>query len=121
MELKKQFGKEKVVDKTEFGMYAFDMQLHEIKWGNTMSANGGTMDFDKLLDSIVRETNDYLINIIITDADFNVKENEVINFLKKINGMVVFITNNQGSPVEDIAKKNELKLKYIQADQDFTI
>ena len=85
-----------------------------------MSANVGTMDFDDLLGRIVKETNNYMINIIITDAEFNIKENEVNKFLNEVDGFVIFVTNNSSSPVEEIAKKNKLKLLYIQADSQFT-
>ena len=118
--LNKNFGKERVVDKTDFSMYAFNMALHKIEWGKEMSANGGTMDFDDLLGRIVKETNNYMINIIITDAEFNIKENEVNKFLNDVEGFVIFVTNNSSSPVEEIAKKNKLKLLYIQADSQFT-
>ena len=119
--LKKQFSKEKVVDTVSFKMYAFDYGMHELKWGNTISADGGTMDFDRILEYIKDHTNDFLINIIITDAQFNINESEVDKFIKDINGMVLFITNSSNSTMKKLSKKYDTQLFYIEADNQFTI
>ena len=121
--LQKQFGKEKVVDKVSFRMFAFDDKMEEVDWGKKVNSRGGTMGFDEILKFIKEKTNDYMINIIITDAEFDVKENEIEKFLKEVYGCVVFVTNNQSSDVKRIANKqeNKTKLFYVQADNDFTI
>lgn len=119
--LKKQFSKEKVVDEVSFKVLAFDTDIQEIKFGKKCTAGGGTMSFQDLLKNIKTRTNDYLINVIITDAEFDVNSSQVSNFLKDITGMVVFITNNETPIVKEIANKQKDKLFYILADHDFTI
>ena len=119
--LKKQFGKEKVVDEVLFKIYAFDTSLKEIKYGQKAQAGGGTMSFHELLKNIKDKTGEYLINVIITDAEFEVNVSEVENFVKEIDGMLLFITNTENVTVKDIAKKYNTKLFYILADPQFKI
>lgn len=121
--MKKQFGKEKVIGGTEFKMFAFDDAMVEVNWGKSLNARGGTMSFDSILKYINEETNDYMINIIITDAGFDVDEQKIEKFLAGINGCIMFVTNDPNSNVKDIANKqqNKTKLFFIAADQDFTI
>ena len=119
--LKRQFGKDPVVDKTEFNMFAFDMKMHQIKWGNRINADGGTMDFDKILEFISHNTKEYLINVIITDAGFSIDKALVERFMKDIEGMVLFITNSPSQPMKELAKKYATQLFYIEADSQFTL
>ena len=121
--LKRHFKREKVVDGCEFKTYAFDMSMREIPFGKTISADGGTMDFDEILKFIDKNSKDFLINIIITDAGFSVNKDKVKNFLKTIPGLVIFITNIDSPDVKAISKETEFKTKlnYILADSNFTI
>lgn len=121
--LKKRFKQEKVIDKQVFKSWAFDMQMHELPWGKTIRADGGTMDFDKILDYINRHTKDFLINIIITDAEFSVPTQQVKDLLKSIEGMVIFVTNSKKDEVDAISKETEFKTKlvYVLADPNFTV
>lgn len=121
--LKKRFKQEKVIDKQVFKSWAFDMQMHELPWGKTIRADGGTMNFDEILDYINRHTKDFLINIIITDAEFSVPAQQVKELLKSIEGMVIFVTNSKKDEVEDISKETEFKTKlvYVLADPNFTV
>ena len=121
--LKKRFKREEVIDKQVFKSWAFDMQMHELPWGKTIRADGGTMDFDKILDYINRHTKDFLINIIITDAGFSVPTQQVKDLLKSIEGMVIFVTNTASHEVESISKETEFRnqLVYVLADTNFTV
>lgn len=121
--LKKRFKREEVIDKQVFKSWAFDMQMHELPWGKTIRADGGTMDFDKILDYINRHTKDFLINIIITDAGFSVPTQQVKDLLKSIEGMVIFVTNTASHEVESISKETEFRnqLVYVLADPNFTV
>lgn len=119
--LKKQFGKEKVVDEVTFKMYAFDDTMHELKFGNTISADGGTMNFDRILGFISKNTKEFLVNIIITDAGFSIDTNEVAKFIKDIDGMLLFITNIDSNPMKNLAKKYDTQLFYVLADHNFTL
>ena len=61
--LKKQYGKEKVVDDVTFKIYAFDTQMQEIPFGKKAYAGGGTMAFHQLLSYMKDHTKEYLINV----------------------------------------------------------
>lgn len=121
--LKKRFKREEVIDKQVFKSWAFDDRMHELPWGKVASAGGSTMDFDEILDYIKRHTKDYLINIIITDAEFNVPTGPVKDLLKEIDGLVIFVTNNDKPEVKELSKEPEFKtqLVYVLADSNFTI
>lgn len=122
--LKQRFRKDKLVKSTDFRTFVFNDRMNEIKFGQTAYASGGTMDFDEILKFISKNTKNVLINIIITDAGFNVNETEVKNFLKKeVDGLVIFITNADNAQVKKIANENEFKTKliYILADANFNV
>lgn len=121
--LKRHFRREKVVEELIFKTFAFDTRMREIPFGKTISADGGTMDFDEILSFIDKNSKDYLINIIITDAGFAVNKDKVKNFLKAIPGLVIFITNIDSPEVKAISKETEFrtKLNYILADTEFSI
>jgi hypothetical protein len=121
--LQKQFSKEKVVDDISFKVFAFDTGFQEIKYGKRVRSAGGTMPFHSLLEGIKKRTDDHLINIIITDAQFDsINESEVNKFIDDISGLIVFITNNSSDHrVETISKKHKNKLEYILADPSFKI
>lgn len=120
--LKKYFGKDKVVNDTIFESYAFDTSLHKLQFGKKMPANGGTMSFNQLLDYINKNTKDFLINVIVTDAQFNkINTSAVKDMLDEISGIVIFITNTQNETIEDLSKKYKTKLHYILADSEFTL
>ena len=123
--LKKQFKSEKVVDSITFKLFAFERDFKEIEYGKRTTANGGTFDFDELLEGILERSKDNLINIIITDGEFNVNENETEKFLKELKGLVIYITNQPNitgsKKVKDISDKHKNQLVFIEADSDFTI
>lgn len=122
--LKQRFKKDKLVKSTDFRTFVFNDRMDEIKFGQKTYASGGTMSFDGILKFISKNTKNVLINIIITDAGFDVNESEVKNFLKKdVDGLVIFITNANNDQVKKIADENEFKTKliYILADANFDI
>ena len=120
--LKKTFGKEKVVNETIFESYAFDTSLHKLKFGQKMPASGGTMSFNELLDNINKNTKDFLINVIVTDAQFSdINVSAVKDLLNEINGIIIFVTNTPNEIMEDISKKYSTKLNYILADEEFKL
>lgn len=118
--LKKRFGKEQLIKNIDFKVFAFNLEMTEIKFGNRISASGGTMDFDKILNFIDKNTDNYLINIIITDAGFSVNKTEVDKLLKTIDGMCVFVSNVEEPTIKKIAKDSS-KLFYVLADNNFDI
>ena len=119
--LKKQFGKEKVVSNVEFKVYAFDYGIQEIKYGKRCDAQGGTMPFENLLKNIGQKTKDYMINVILTDAEFDINASEVDRFIKDIDGCILFVTNTDNSTMKKLSEKYKTQLFYVKADSQFTI
>ena len=119
--LKKQFSKERVVDEVTFKLYAFNDFMKEIKYGNRADAAGGTMGFDSILNFITKNTDSFMINVIITDAQFPINKNEVKTFMKDISGMILFITNEGSDEMKELSKQYSTQLFYIKADHDFHI
>lgn len=120
--LKKNFGKEKIVNETIFESYAFDYSLHKLKFGQKMSADGGTMSFNTLLDHINKNTKNFLINVIVTDAGFSdIDTSTVKDLLKEIDGIVLFITNVDNDIMKELSKKYPLQLYYILANSQFEL
>lgn len=119
--LRKHFSKEKVVKKIKFKQWVFDTGIQELEFGKTCHDGGGTMPFDELLSHINDLSKEFMINIIITDAQFNVNESEVMKFAKGLGGLILFITNDDNPTVKNISNKMPKKLVYILADNAFTI
>jgi len=120
--LKKHFGKEKVIDEKIFETYAFDYSLHKLKFGQTMRADGGTMSFNDLLKHINKNTKDFLINVIVTDAEFSSIDTSTIkDLLKDIDGILIFITNQDNETMKELSKKYPTQLYYILADSQFKL
>jgi hypothetical protein len=119
--LQKQFGKEKVIDKISFDMFAFDSRLIPLKWGKRINADGTTMSFNEIMECINTNSKDHMINIIITDGKFDVDINQVNKFLNEIGGCIIYVTNEDNITVKNIADSNKTKLFYILADEDFTV
>jgi hypothetical protein len=119
--LKKKFKSESVVDEVTFKMHAFDTQMFEVPYGKEKNAGGGTMTFDDILEYIQDHTYDYLINVIITDAQFSVDKTRTAKFIKNIKGMIEFVTNEDSSDMKNLAKQYPTQLNYILADPKFEI
>ena len=119
--IKSKYGKDKVVKGTEFKMYAFDDDIYEIKYGKQCEASCGNMDFAELSENVVKLTNDYLVNVIITDAQFDVNEAKASKFINELKGILVFIINNKEVAFKNLAKKYNTKMFYIEADPNFEI
>lgn len=119
--LKKRYRKEKVVDDIVFKILAFDDGIDEIKFGNKTTLGGGTMTMSDLLKSIQRYTNNYLINVVITDGFFTINDSEVKKFIEDVNGIVVYIVNRDFPEMEKLANQLTTKLFFIKADSEFKI
>ena len=119
--LKRQYKSETVVEDIAFKIYAFNHSMKELQYGDTISADGGTMDFDEIVKFISEHTAEYMINVIITDAQFNVNENETDKFIRNIGGMLEFITNNDNEVMKELSKKYKTQLNYILASADFSL
>ena len=120
----KNYKKEKVVGDIRPTFFAFDYDLHKLKYGQKMSASGGTMSLNDLVDNIKTNTKDAMINIILTDGGLgDSKPENVYRNLKNIDGNVIIICNDESacSELDDIAKKSNGRVISIHADSDFTV
>ena len=122
--LKKNFSREKVVGNIYFKIHAFDDNIEELKYGKRVQARGGNVPFHEILEYIEKNTNDFLINIIITDGQYTMSEPEIKKFLKNIKGMVIYIANNDDADIlKKLSKDREFSttLYYIVANDSFKI
>lgn len=118
--LNKAFKREKVVAGTEFKTFAFDTKMREIPYGKRATPGGGTMGFDEILDFMVKNTDNFMINIILTDGAFEIRLAHVRKFLKDISGIVVVIANSNLAVLEQ-ESKHSTQLFFIKADENFTL
>lgn len=124
--LKKNFGREAsssngAISEFEFKTFLFNDSIHPIEWGKRYGASGGTLPFDGIVDYIKKNTNDYLINVIITDAEFDIKRDVVMGMLNEVYGLIQFVTNSSNKTIESMAMGSKGKLQYIEADPNFSI
>ena len=119
--LKKKYRKEKVVEDIMFKILAFDDRISEVKYGNKTTPGGGTMSMSQLMKSIKQYSNDYLINVVITDGYFEINDSEVKKFINDVNGIVVYIVNRDFPEMEKLADQLKTKLFFIRADGNFKI
>ena len=121
--IKRMFKAEKVVDEIAFKIFTFDDVIEEIPFGKTVQARGGNVPFHDIMNYINNHTNDFLINIIITDAQFEFNEDKMKKFIKDQEGLILFITNIDNADIKNIAKQTDFstKINYILADRDFTV
>ena len=121
--LKKQFGRDSVVDKISFRVFPFNHKIKEIEFGKRIGDSGSTCSFGELINFILKNTKDCLINVIITDAGFSNTTDDIVALLKEVDGLIVFITNQESYEIKKLADMSQFKTKlvYILADHDFTV
>ena len=102
-------------------MYTFDDKIEEIQWGKKVQARGGNLSMHQYLQKLEDLTGDYLVNVFITDGQFDINKTEVQNLLKKLGGCLVYVTNQGSATMEKLAKENDTQLFYILADENFTV
>ena len=118
--LKKRYRNEQVVGNVIFKILAFDDKIDEIKFGNKASLGGTTMPMSELLEGIKEYSNNYLINVVITDGYFTINDSQVKKFMNDVNGIVIYIVNRDFPEMEKLANQID-KLFFIKADSDFKI
>ena len=80
------------------------------------------MPFNDLLKHINKNTKNFLINVIITDAQFSSIDTSTIkDLLKDIDGILIFITNQDNEVMKELSKKYSTQLYYILADSQFKL
>ena len=79
------------------------------------------MSMSQLMKSIKQYSNDYLINVVITDGYFEINDSEVKKFINDVNGIVVYIVNRDFPEMEKLANQLKTKLFFIRADGNFKI
>ena len=119
--IRKDYSSDKVVGEVGFRYFAFDNQMSEIKKGQTVSARGGTMSLHELLEYVEKQSKDDLVNIILTDAEFNIEKTAVVNLVRTMPGMFFLIANQPKPECDDIAKQLKGQFVFLEADPDFTL
>ena len=89
------FSKEKQVDpeNVNIKIYSFTTHMKEIPYGKRCPAAGGTYDFDELLNDIYTNGKYSFLNIVITDAEFEINNNNAIKLLNDMEGLFAVVTN----------------------------
>ena len=119
--IKKQFSNDKVVDDVVFKMFEFNDYIKELKWGTKTHAKGGNVEFSDIVKYMSTHTKNYMINVVITDARFDIGKNQVKTFVKDMDGMLLFITNQGCKDMEELSKEIKTQIFYILADKNFTV
>ena len=95
-------------------------KIKEIPYGKVANASGTTISLDELCEYIYKKSGDYLINIIITDANFGgINENKITEIVEENENLLVFVTNKHNQQVKHLADKFDTKIVYIFADDNF--
>ena len=119
--IQRNYSHEKVVGDIGFKYYAFDDYMKEIKRGQKAPANGGTMSLQNLLGYVEKQTKEYLINIILTDAEFSIDRSAVVKLVKSMDGMFFLIANQPKPECEDIEKQLKGQFVFLQANDEFQL
>ena len=118
--INKRFGKEEVISETLFRTFIFNDKIKEIPYGKVANASGSTISLDDLCEYIYKKSGDYLINIIITDANFGgINEQKITKIVEENENLLVFVTNEHNQQVKNLADKFDTKIVYIFADDNF--
>ena len=120
--IQKKNESEKVIGDFDYTYYAFNTQFYKITGRKIPSANGDNVDFNKILEYIEKHSLNDMINIIITDAQFNIGTQKSIECIKRTSGLFIVIANNAKNQSEFDKMKNVLKEKFefLLADDNFT-
>lgn len=121
-EVTKRFKSEKLIKKLNHHIFAFNTKIYPIDYGDRMSANGGNVDLEELMDEMKRENPaDTMINIILTDAQWPINKTEVIKFVEDSGALFIFITNQHTPEIKKLSESLRTQIKYIEADESFSI
>lgn len=120
--LKSIWGRDKVIDEISFKIFTFSDTFKEVKYGGHPKPEGGTPTFEEISNYVLEQTSDCMINIILTDGEFGgVNEGKVLDDIKELEGLTILIVNSYNKQFADIERKSEGKLKYVEADPNFTL
>ena len=117
----KAYRDDKVVGEVGCRFFAFNDFISDVPKGQTLSSSGGTMPLSKLIDYISKNTADDLINIIITDAEFNIEKSAITKLMKDMDGMVFLIANQPKPECEEIERLMKGQFVFLQADAEFSL
>ena len=125
-DLQRYYSKEAIVDEVVAKFYAWNYHFKELKYGQKVNADDGTMPLHKLCtDGIEQFTDDFNVNVIITDGGFESCDvGEVQKFINRRNAgdqksLTILICNGPQQDGESLAKANPGKFVFIEADSDF--
>ena len=121
-EVTKRFKSEKLIKKLNHHIFAFNTTIYPITYGDKMRANGGNVDLEELMDEMKRKNPaDTMINIILTDAQWPINKTEVIKFVEDSGALFIFITNQHTPEIKKLSETLRTQIKYIEADESFSI
>ena len=131
--IQKQYKGNAVVEDCVFDFYSFNTSVRKEHKPNVPSPSGSTMSLLDLIKKIESLSKDYMINVILTDAEMgDFPTTKIKSEMLNLPGNIVFITNNHGvvnalSPLTKVVsfgvnKKFELILvenNFNISDKDF--
>jgi len=82
-----------ILDNVLFNYYAFNEHISPVKNNVIPKSIGSNVDLDVILKYIKKTTETSLINIIITDAGFDIFNDKIIAEWKDVDGFLIIITN----------------------------
>lgn len=124
----KQYKGNEVIDETVFDFYSFNGGVHKEKRPNIPRPNGTTLPLLELIKEIEGLTKDYMVNVIITDAEMGqFPVNKIKNEMMNLAGNLIFITDNTQvinvlSPLTKVTTfGSNKKFEFITVPKDFVI
>lgn len=120
--IEKKNKSESIINSFDYTYYAFNTKFYKITGKKIPSANGDNVDFNRILEYIEEHSLNDMINVIITDAQFNIGTQKCIECIKRTSGLFIVIANNSRNEFEFEKMKKALqeKFEFLQADDNFT-
>ena len=127
--IKAQYKSNKMIKGFDCMVYPFDEGIHRpLKYGEMYSSGSGNVGFDTTLRNMVKISTDSgentMLNVILTDGQWDIPVNSSLSELRKMAGTVIFITNSEDqkqlNALEEIESKFD-RFKLILADNNWTL
>lgn len=120
--IKKKNQDEAIIGDFDYTYYAFNTKFYKITDRKIPTADGDNVDFNEILEYIETHSINDMINVIITDAQFNIGAQKCIECIKRTDGLFIVIANNDKNAPEFERIKAALKEKFefLKADESFT-
>ena len=120
-DIKKDWYHEKIIGEMDFSFHAFDTKMHELKVGQVPPASNDNMTLADILGFIASRPKKDLINIIITDGQYDINDAQMAAYFKTYDGIMIMVIDNVNAKMKALEQKFKGKFVYVQADNDFTL